>query len=199
MALLAALGGIVLLFWWRRKRNLKRAAQYSVNPFVMSTATDRSGPFGDSGSTKSKSTNFDAERSHQSHPSMGSVSSSLTDCSTKQLVDTYGDNAFPMSRLTPVSPSTNIASTSQYPSSLHPNSNLYYRGSPGNSFQNQSLSNPPFPSSDDLDVPFYSGQETPRSSSPSQTRIAAERQPQIHGMPGGAPPRSQPSPSLGVE
>jgi len=193
VALLAALSGIVLLFWWRRKRNLKRAAQYSVNPFVMSTAADISGPFGDAGSTKSKSTSFDAERSHQSNPSMGSVSSSLTDCSTKQLVDTYGDdNAFPMSRLPPVLSSTNIASTSQHPSSLHPNSNLYYRESPGNSL---SLSNPPFPSSDDLDVPVHNGQETPRSSSPSRTReTAAERQ--AH-MVGGV--RSQLSPSLGAE
>src|ERR1700733_4051641 len=168
VALLAALATIVLLFWWRRKRDLKRAAQYSVNPFVMSTATDISGPFGDAGSTKS--TNFDAERSPQSPPSMGSVSSSLTDCSTRKLVDTYGDNAFPMSRLPPVPPSTNIASTSQDPTSLYPNSNLYYRGPSGSSLQNQSLSNPPFPSFDDPDVPVYSGQETPRSSSPPLTR-----------------------------
>jgi hypothetical protein len=216
-----AVGGVVLLvvvafllvffFRWRRKRNLRHAAQHSANPFVMSAGSDISSPFGeeyavrystsrDAGSTKS--TNLDSQLSHQPNPSMGSVSSSITDSSTQQLVSgSHGENAFPMSRLPHVASSSSIPSTSENPSpSLHPNIDYYYahnRTPSGSSVQTQSAFTPSFPPSNTLDVPIPGAQEASRSSSPSRPRTdISETQAQIHAILGGPPSRLPPPSSL---
>lgn len=197
---MAALAFILVFFVrWRRKRNLQYAARYSASPFSLSAGGDIS-PFRgaytvrysasrDPGSAKSA--NSDSQRIHHSNPSMGSVSSSITDSSTQQLVaGQYGENAFPMSRL-PHSPANgSIPSTSENPPlSLHPDTDYYHannRTPSGSSVQNQPAFIPP---SSTLNVPISGDREPPLSSSPSRPRKdVTERQAQIHAILGGAPP-----------
>lgn len=144
---LAALVFLAVFFLRRRRRQKLQRAQYPASPFTPSVNSDARDPFSEEYAVHYASTSaapsrddmsaksgFESNQSHASHPSMGSISSTVTDSSTQQLIaasmTTHADDVIPMSRMRPSSASYSKASSSaqlatfQYPSpSLHPTSN----------------------------------------------------------------------------